>query len=238
MAPSLLYRGRQPSLSFLTSSPLWVTHRLRQWAAVSSQRSLMRVAPQKRWVRWNSPACQGCELGRHSLAPMARVSAQPCPGVGMGGRRVIGEPGGRVRGETLDRGPDGRVPGGGWATEGSMMEGTSPPRSESRAQRNASLMASAVPGSSSLCSVALLLYGKPCCLPPWGRPMINLGWDMSREGGGSPGALTGGRGEADRTGRPFVRMSQGLAASGVWRNGGGALGETVLLKWAFQKGQP
>lgn len=119
-----------------------------------------------------------------------------------------------------------------------MTEGTSPPRSESRAQRNASLMASAVPGSSSLCSVALLLYGKPCCLPPWGRPMINLGWDMSREGGGSPGALTGGRGEADSTGRPFVRMSQGLAASGVWRNGGGALGETVLLKWAFQKGQP
>lgn len=80
-----------------------------------------------------------------------------------------------------------------------MTAGTSPSRSESRAQRNPSHMASGVPGSSSLCSVALLLYGKPCCLPPWGRPMINLGWDMSQGGGGSPEALTGGREEADRT---------------------------------------
>lgn len=44
---------------------------------------------------------------------MARVSAQPCPGVGTGGRRVIREPGGRAWGERLDRGPDGRVPAGG-----------------------------------------------------------------------------------------------------------------------------
>ena len=123
------------------------------------------------------------------------------------------------------------------AMEGSMMAGTSPSRSESRAQRNPSLMTSGVPGSSSLCSVSLLLYGKPYCLPPWGRPMINLGWDMSWGGGGSPGALTGGRGEADCTGRPFVRMSQGPAASGVWRNGGGAMDETVL-RWVLWRGQP
>ena len=77
-------RGPLPPLPFLTSSsspegPAQVTHGLRQWAAVSSQRSLMRVAPQKRWVRKKSPTCQGCELGRHSSAPMARGSAQLCP---------------------------------------------------------------------------------------------------------------------------------------------------------------
>lgn len=91
-------RGSLPSLPFLTSSPPpeWpaqVTHGLRQWAAVSSQRSLMRVAPQKSRVRKKSPTCQGCELGRHSLPPMARVSAQLCPGVGVRGRRVGEEPG-------------------------------------------------------------------------------------------------------------------------------------------------
>lgn len=67
--------------------------------------------------------------------------------------------------------------------------------------------------------------------------MINLGWDMAWEGGGSPGALTGGRGEADCTGRPLGRMGQGPAASGVWRNGGGAMDETVL-RWVLRRGQP
>lgn len=57
-----------------------VTHRLWQWAAVSSHRSLMRDAPQKRWVWKKRPACQGCELGWHSSAPMALVSAQLFPG--------------------------------------------------------------------------------------------------------------------------------------------------------------
>lgn len=93
----------------------------------------MRVAPQK-MGEVEQPSLPG------DAGPRGGCLPAPALGWGWGGRRVIGEPGGRARGETLDL-REGLMEGSPGATE-SMTEGTSPPRSEKQSTEECSLMAS------------------------------------------------------------------------------------------------
>lgn len=116
MAPSLLYRGRQPSTSPRPSAPLGYS----PFAAVGSceQPAVTdEVRPAEEMGEVEQPSLPGLRVGATFLGP-DRLRCLPSPALGvlgMGGR-VVGEPGGRARGETLDRGL--MEGSGNWATEG------------------------------------------------------------------------------------------------------------------------